>query len=220
MYQYSLVYYIDLFTAGILNSEKSADFEKRLLILKDYFVYSLYSNICRSLFEKDKIVFSMLLTCRLLIFRNQMEAAHLRFVITGGTLIIDNPPEKPENTPWISQKAWSEIIKLSREKDFNEEGKEFYTWFSDKQFLREMKEIYDANEAHLVPLPSQIREKYSSFHYLMILRTIRPDKLIPAIINYITEQMGKKVPSFVIFSSFFFIINIKLVRATSSFRFG
>lgn len=37
MYQYSLVYYIDLFTTGIMQSEKSNDLDKRLEILKKYF---------------------------------------------------------------------------------------------------------------------------------------------------------------------------------------
>lgn len=113
MYQYSLVYFIDLFTQGILNSEKCDNLDKRLEILKEYFTYSLYSNICRSLFEKDKLVFSMLLTCRLLEFYGNLNNSHWRFLLTGGTAIIDNPPEKPKDTPWLSEKAWSSVIKLS-----------------------------------------------------------------------------------------------------------
>ena len=42
MYQYSLTWYINLFTNAIENSEKNEDIEERIEILKKYFTSSLY----------------------------------------------------------------------------------------------------------------------------------------------------------------------------------
>jgi len=65
MYQYSLPWFTDLFIFSIAHSEKSNVLETRLKFLAEHFMYNLYCNICRSLFEKDKILFSFVMAIKL-----------------------------------------------------------------------------------------------------------------------------------------------------------
>lgn len=107
MYQYSLTYYIDLFSQSIKNSQKSDDVAERLVFLREYFLYFLYCNICRSLFERDKLLFSFLLSTRILEFYGKLNNDQFRFLLTGGISLSDEYPPIPENsTSWMQPKTW------------------------------------------------------------------------------------------------------------------
>ena len=58
MYQYSLGYYTSLFSRCIADSERSSDLTMRLNNIINYATLIIYQNICRGLFEKDKLLFA------------------------------------------------------------------------------------------------------------------------------------------------------------------
>merc|ERR1711871_1271756 len=84
MYQYSLDWYIALFELSIEKAPESKG-EERLRNLNETFTYMLYQNVCRSLFEKDKLIFSFLLTTRIMLGKEKLDSAELRFFLQGST---------------------------------------------------------------------------------------------------------------------------------------
>ena len=117
MYQYSLTWYINLFLQTIRDSEKSPDLDSRLMNLRNHFTYSLYCNVCRSLFKKDKLLFAFLLCIGLMKARGEIDNDEWTFLLTGGVSLDTNFPQNPA-PGWLSDKSWGEICRLSALKSF------------------------------------------------------------------------------------------------------
>ncbi len=98
MYQYSLQWFTQLFEAGVENAPPSTQLETRLQTLNDFFTYSLYQNVCRSLFESHKLLFSTILTHKILQGYENIDNDEWRYLLTGPTGDIHIPPN-PAN--WI-----------------------------------------------------------------------------------------------------------------------
>jgi dynein heavy chain len=113
MYQYSLTWFIDLYLNTINASAKTNVVKRRLKNLEQYFTYSLYCNVCRSLFEKDKLLFSFLLCINVLKSRSELEESELQFLLTGGVGLTQNALKNPDPS-WISDKAWTELCSVSQ----------------------------------------------------------------------------------------------------------
>ena len=71
----------------------------------------IYKNVCRSLLEKDKLLFSFILTIAIFKSRGVIEDAKWRFLLTGG-VALGNPYPNPA-PDWLIDKAWSEIVRAS-----------------------------------------------------------------------------------------------------------
>ena len=108
MYQYSLTYFTDLFKMAIGNSPKNNNIEVRLMNLRDYFRLSLFRNISRSLFQKDRLLFSALIALRL----QRLKPDILRFLLSTSSSTSKFTIEKPKDK-WVSTKIWENVCRLA-----------------------------------------------------------------------------------------------------------
>ena len=70
--------------SSIAESEPSEMLSRRLDNINNHFTYALYCNVCRSLFEKDKLLFAFLLATRVLKFHGNLPPAEYDFLLTNG----------------------------------------------------------------------------------------------------------------------------------------
>lgn len=64
------------------------------------------------------------------------------------------------------------------------------TSFMDK--TDEWKKIYDSKEPQNEKMPEDVEAVFTQFDKLLILRTFRPDKIVPAVQNYVVSELGEK----------------------------
>jgi len=187
MYQYSLQWFINLFTMGVEKAPPSNEHDQRLANLNNYFTYSLYENICRSLFEKHKLLFSLLLTVRTLQGDNNMDEEEWRYFLAGFTGELKIPANP---TDWIPENSWPGVYRqfYGMESLPKLKGIEAHFMENSKQY----QAIYDAVEAQEQPLPEPWNSQLDEFEKMIVLKAIRPDKLVPAVQSWVTLKIGKQ----------------------------
>nr|XP_034492395.1 dynein heavy chain 3, axonemal [Marmota flaviventris] len=182
MYQYSLTWFINLYMHSLAHSAKSDDLQQRINYIIEHFTLSVYNNVCRSLFEKDKLLFSLLLTVGILKEKKEINEEMWYFLLTGG-VALDNPYPNPASE-WLSEKAWAEVVRASLLPKLR--GLMVHL----AQNTKEWKMIYDSAWPHEERFPGPWKS-LQGLDRMVILRCLRPDKIVPAIREFISDHMGK-----------------------------
>eukprot|EP00794_Sanderia_malayensis_P006876 gene6876-7651_t len=144
----------------------------------------IYMNVCRSLFEKDKLLFSFLLCIGILKGRGDVDEEEWRFLLTGG-ITLDNVHKKPD-AGWLNDKSWAEIVRCSELATFKGLREDV-----EKQ-PEEWGKYYNSPCPQSEALPRPWDDTLTSFEKLIVLRCIRPDKISLAIQDFIVNIMGKE----------------------------
>ncbi|CAM9954291.1 unnamed protein product, partial [Ectocarpus fasciculatus] len=162
VYQYSLTWFINLFVSSIHRSEKSRDIPTRLEKLDTHFTFALYQNVCRSLLEKDKLLFAFLLCTRIMGGKGEVDQAEWLFFLTGGTG-LDNPHENP-CPDWLESKNWDALCRLAELPAFDGLRDEFESQQDG------WKAVYDATDPEQEPLPGRWAAELTGIRALCTLR--------------------------------------------------
>lgn len=159
-----------MFLYSIRNSSRPERVEERLEVLQNHFDRALYTNVCRSLFERDKLPFSMALTSSLMIQRGEMDANEMDLLLTGSkSLTRGLAAECPS---WLSLKTWDQLCQLGAEPAFNNIQRSLI------QFSDEWQDVADALNPYEKILPEDWDTKWKSFQKLLFLRYLAPSKIV------------------------------------------
>ncbi|RLV99506.1 hypothetical protein DV515_00009657 [Chloebia gouldiae] len=178
MYQYSLEWFLNIFLLGIRNSEKADELTERVVNINNYITFSLYCNVCRSLFEKHKLMFAFLVSARILMNEGRIDMDEWRYLLSGGAIkeMKDNPAPA-----WLNERAWGDILALSSLKNFSGFDNDFAA------SLEGFRTIFDSLSPH-----RQWEDELDAFQKLLVLRCLRGDKVTNAMQDFVVLNLDQR----------------------------
>ena len=186
MYQFSLDSYVEQFLLSITKSKKSDDLAARITSLNEYHTHSVYKHTCRALFEKHKLLFSFQMTIRILETAGKLNKDEYDFFLKGGQFVekdVQLPNPSPE---WITETAWDNVSELDKLPGFATLAS------SLEQSEREWKAWFMSSEPEESQLPGEWDNKLNDMQRLLVLRSLRPDRIVFAVQNFIAANLGQK----------------------------
>eukprot|EP01022_Parablepharisma_sp_SALTPOND_P017583 TRINITY_DN2831_c0_g1_i1.p1 TRINITY_DN2831_c0_g1~~TRINITY_DN2831_c0_g1_i1.p1 ORF type:complete len:4437 (+),score=698.95 TRINITY_DN2831_c0_g1_i1:410-13720(+) len=189
MYEYSLGSYTEVFCKAISEAKKDSIPQNRILNMKKEVQRAVYNYITTGIFESHKLMFSFHMTTALLAQDGELNRAEFDFFLKGNTSIEENIPKKPTALGWISDNGWKDMQSLISLEPLWEKLVDDLVNDNDK-----WKEWYDDEKPEVKPFPGEYQNKLDSFQRLLMIRVLRPDRVVHAIKEFIIDKHGHVDP--------------------------
>uniref|UniRef100_A0A7S1SD79 Dynein heavy chain n=1 Tax=Alexandrium catenella TaxID=2925 RepID=A0A7S1SD79_ALECA len=194
MYQFSLFYYVRIFNKCIDMAEKHDEIDVRMQYLQVSIMKNIFMNVCRGLFEDDKLTFSFIIATSFQKHTSEISAAEWSLLLRGiGLLDVTQRPKNPD-PDFFAEKMWDFVYAIQ-------------VYSSDRcgrlcesiaSHMDEWKEWLSAEKPHKLTLPLDFDEE-EELHYfqtVLLLKALCPEKLIFGIQEHVWRALGD---NFIIF---------------------
>ena len=197
MYQYSLAYFKVLYNRSIDVAPAASELEQRLTNLIDCQTELIYKNVCRGLFEKDKLIFSFLISIQILLDAQEVTPAEWSLILRGAGLTVNkqaNP--KPELIP---EGGWNLLQRME------DDIPDVFTGLTDDILANfdEWMEWIQCLKPHSQRLPGKwgemddyettdVVEGLNLQQRMLVLKCFREEKLSFAVSDFVEKRLGRQ----------------------------
>ena len=183
MYQFSLGAFNFIFSKALDKAEATEDgLKARCTNLLDCVQYTTFSYVTRGLFERHRLIFSSLLTIKVL----QQQGELLQEEVD---MLIKAPKSVERENPcssWLMDAAWFSVVALSTS------AEAFANLPQDVEgSWKRWKEWIESEQPEKMPLPQEWK-RLGGFQRLQVVRAVRPDRMMLAIALWVRESIGSK----------------------------
>ena len=163
-----------------LSNEQLAE---RCECLRKSITITVSNYIRRGLFEADKLTVATLLTLKILVNDSKMDASEVDFLIQSK--VSPDPGNMGPLQEWLPENIWPKIKALESLPRFKGLGDSMQ---SDSD---EWCDWFDVGKAESSKLPGGYEKIFTPFDKLILLRAMRPDRLMNSLSLFIGDAMGK-----------------------------
>jgi dynein heavy chain len=199
MYQFSLDWYKELFSKSITDSASDnigsgQGGKERVDAINTHHTKFVYTTVCRSLFERHKLLLSMQMCIKIQMANENEEERpnndEWNFFLKGGEVMDrSQQPPKPQgnNADWITMQMWDNLTELEKVSEtfkgipqaVTMQAKDWARWFNQEK-------------PEVTPLPGEWQTKCDDpLRAMIVVRCLRQDRVIPCMRNYIERYMKK-----------------------------
>jgi dynein heavy chain len=197
-YIYSLEAFQRVFFRGIqaVTSSKTQDSDtfsespteevlvKRCVQLKESITFTVFNYIRRGLFDKDKLTVAVLLTLNILTIEGQLDPNEIQYLLQDN-LALD-PGDIGILESWLPQHIWPKIKGLESLDNFQGLGDDM------QSETDEWSEWYNSDSPELLSLPGEYDKNLSTMQKLILLRVMRPDRLLKCLRDFVSNTIGSE----------------------------
>lgn len=130
--------------------------------------------------------------CKILEAAGKLNLTEFDFLLKGG-VVLDRQEQIENPCPtWVTDTAWDNLTELDKVAGFHGLTETFE--HNSKEWL----EWYMNNEPEAAPLVGEWNKLCNSFQKMLIVRSLRPDRISTCVRSFIVNVLGAKViiPSF------------------------
>lgn len=150
MYQYSLDFFMKLFKRRLEVTEKKEKLPDRINLLITDITESFYINICRGLFEKDKLLYSFMIASKIGLYEGAINAHEWNFYLRGGTGTAEVPEKLPS---FLNEKSYKDLWDLS---NLTAPFKSILKEVLNEEHSKIWKGVMEADDPFSVKLPESL----------------------------------------------------------------
>jgi len=197
MYNCSLLQFQEQFDVSVRNSEKCQPTSKRVSKIIEFLTYRVYRYMNRGLFERDKMMFKLMVTLKIMQVANQLTSVDVSVLLKAGSA-LDAKSERQNPFRWLDTKVWLNILQLSRHA-FGVDQMLFFREIID--FIQRndaaWKKWFDENEPESVPVPDYeerigMERVLGQFLRLMLVRCMREDRTNICCAQFVEHQLDSR----------------------------
>ncbi|XP_025191999.1 LOW QUALITY PROTEIN: dynein heavy chain 6, axonemal-like [Melanaphis sacchari] len=189
MYQFSLNYFSSIFCNVIKNSDKKIRIDVKMPTMIEDITKAVYTTVSRGLFERHKLIFSFLVSVSINLQAGKITNTQWNFLLRGPIGKLKRKMTIKPAVFALTEDMWKSVNYMSEVFSIFKHLPENCTRpikITLGNFIQDIHLDHENNDIEI-----NWNSKLNSFEKLMIIKAFKEEKLIFAITNYVSTELGK-----------------------------